>query len=78
MRVQKTAQMGNLLDDIGSVGRSAGGVLMDSARGVLSLAKSARGDTPDMVVSGAAPISYSNLTVYGVLAAVALFMVVKK
>ncbi len=78
MRIQKNVCMGNLLDDIGSIGRSAGGVLMDSARGVISLAKDARGDTPNQVVTGAAPVSYTNLVVYGVLAALALSMVVKK
>ncbi len=78
MRVQKTLAGNGILDQISGVVRDTGGILMDTGRGVLSLAKSARGDTPDTVVSGAAPVSYSNLTVYGVLAAVALFMVVKK
>ena len=55
-----------------------GGGIMDAGRGAIGLFKSARGDTGDTVIEGAAGTNYANLTVYGTLAALALLLVLQK
>ena len=54
-----------------------GGGIMDVGRGAVGLFKSARGDTDPVVVEGAAPVNYANLTVYGTLAALAVLLVIQ-
>lgn len=69
---KKTAPLhGDLLTDVGHT-------VASGARGILDLAKSARGDTADVVVQTPAPVNYANYLIYGSLAAALLYMVVKK
>lgn len=62
-----------------------GGWLTDFTHGAMNVARSGvglftklRGDTGDTVVEGAAPVNYTNMAVYGTLAALAILIVVKK
>lgn len=75
MRVQYNQ---GTLGDFNTFMRSTGNIVMDTSHGIIKLAKEVRGDSADVVVEGSKPISYSNLAVYGTLAAIALLMVVKK
>lgn len=63
--------LGGWLTDAGSyIGRTA--------RGVLTLAKSARGDTADMVIEKDVGPAQTTQIIYGLLAAVGIYLVVKK
>lgn len=62
-----------------------GGWATDLSHGVMNVARSGiglftkiRGDKADMVVEGAAPVNYTNMAVYGTLAALAVLIVMKK
>lgn len=55
-----------------------GSTVMDVARSGVGLLTKVRGDTSNQVVTGAAPVNYANLAVYGTLAALAVLIVVKK
>lgn len=56
----------------------AGHVLAEGARGIIDLGKRVRGDTSDVVVNQSTGIDTNTKIIYGALAAVAIFMVVKK
>lgn len=71
MQLHRSPELGSgLLTDIGHYG----GKMLRSSLGIL---KGVRGDTPNEVVEGAPSTNYANLAVYGTLAAIALFLVVK-
>jgi hypothetical protein len=61
-----------------------GGVLTDIGHGFMKMSRSGiglfknlRGDTGDTVVEGSAPVNYTNMAVYGTLAALAILIVAK-
>lgn len=62
---------GGILNDIGHG-------FMEAARGVVGIASKVRGDTAATTVQGAAPINYSNALIYGGLAALGCYLVLKK
>ncbi len=66
-----TLMGGGVLNDVGHG-------FMEVARGIVGLASSVRGDTAPVEVQGASPINYSNALIYGSLAALGIYLVVKK
>ncbi len=56
----------------------AGHILSKAARGIVDVAKTARGDTDPMVLEKDAGLDVSSQVIYGLLAATAIYMVVRK